>query len=496
VANADRDAYQVLSSDWTGLSRNLIATFYPVRQVEGSEIAWERVPNSIEVRAPITDGTIEQTANWTSPFENQQADAKVSTFSAMLQSGGFDAALKALAAAVPDGAARKAVESLQSSLDGLRGKSAVTKLNSVQIFTGMPPMKISVTAHFRATSNAKTEVQSPLAQLMEWTLPKKLSESGVVTKVLQGGPDGIAKTLYSSEAPQIIAMQFADTLFMPIVIESMGHPLTGPRGSDGLMISAQTTLSILEKGIYPMILFPYLRTRRLAVRLREISLGEAIAVCRLPADRHEATTTEFLRMAARDAEKPTERHIVDPRMMTVQERALLVCHYLSQVSDDGADFTVGADGRLSDYVVFDSDLMVDGVDLGEVAGKTYQAHPLLGVHVEILERLCASRGDWLIGLLACQLTDSQVPDYASMTDPQLLEWCKSRMDAIRAMPESDFEALYLAFSNGSAQLNHFFSISIDGEGVIFNPQDAEAGNKYPARFRAISCVSAATRRLF
>lgn len=247
-----------------------------------------------------------------------------------------------------------------------------------------------------------------------------------------------------------------------------------------------------------MILFPYLRTRRLAVRLREISLGEAIAVCRLPADRHEATTTEFLRMAARDAEAPTERHIVDPRMMTVQERALLVCHYLSQVSDDGADFSVGSDGHLSDYVVFDLDLMVESVDLGEVAGKAYRAYPLLGVHVEILERVCAGRGDWLIGLLACQVmaTDATMPDYPTMTDPQLIEWCKSAMDAIRALPESQFEALYLAFASGAHQLNHFFSVSIDGEGVIFNPQDAEAGNKPPARFRALSCVSAATRRLF
>lgn len=247
-----------------------------------------------------------------------------------------------------------------------------------------------------------------------------------------------------------------------------------------------------------MILFPYLRTRRLAVRLREISLGEAIAVCRLPADRHEATTTEFLRFSTRDAETPTDRHMADPRLMTVQERALLVCHYLAQVSDDGADFTVGTDGKLSDYVVFDADLMADQVPVGEVAGKPYVLRPLLGVHAEILERLCAGRGDWLIGLLACQVSEAEAPapDYSVMTDPQLLEWCKSRMDEIRAMPESDFEALYVAFSRGSTQLKHFFAVNVDDDGVVFEPQDAEAGNQYPARFRALPCISSATRRLF
>nr|WP_319566320.1 hypothetical protein [uncultured Rhodoferax sp.] len=247
-----------------------------------------------------------------------------------------------------------------------------------------------------------------------------------------------------------------------------------------------------------MILFPYLRTRRLAVRLREISLGEAIAVCRLPADRHEATTTEFLRFATRDAETPTDRHVADPRMMTVQERALLVCHYLAQVSDGGADFSVGSDGKLSDYVVFDADLMVDQVQVGEVTGKAYVLRPLLGVHAEILERLCVKRGDWLIGMMACQVSDAEAlqPDYTALTDPQLLEWCKGRMDAIRALPESDSEALYLAFSIGSTQIKHFFAVNVDDEGLVFEPQNSEAGNQYPARFRSLSCVSPATRRLF
>lgn len=247
-----------------------------------------------------------------------------------------------------------------------------------------------------------------------------------------------------------------------------------------------------------MILFPYLRTRRMAVRLREISLGEAISICRLPADRHEATTTEFLRFAAHNAETPTDRHVADPRLMTVQERALLVCHYLSQVSDEGADFSVGGDGKLSDYVVFDADLMVDQTPVGEVAGVPYIFKPLLGVHAEILERLCSGRGDWLIGLMACQMHPSEdlAPDYSAMTDPQLLEWCKGRMDIIRAMPESDFEALYVEYSAGSVKLKHYFSVNVDGDGLVFEPQGTEAGNQYPARFRALSCVSPATRRLF
>lgn len=247
-----------------------------------------------------------------------------------------------------------------------------------------------------------------------------------------------------------------------------------------------------------MILFPYLRTKRIAVQLRELTLGNSIALCKLPPDRHEAVTTEFLKMVAASAEQPTAKHIVNPRLMTVQERTLLVCHYLSNVSDEGADFAVGEAGHLSDYVVFDADLESEVVDLGQVNGKDMRMRPLLGVHAEMLERLCTNRGEWVTGMMACQVHDSsdEAPDFATMTDPKLLEWVKSRMDAVLALPESEFEALYLAHASGLAKQRHFFSVSVDDGGLTFEVQNTEAGHQHPARFRAISCVSATTQRLY
>jgi hypothetical protein len=236
-----------LSSDWTGLSKHLIATFYPVQQIPGSKdaLAWERKPDTPEVRAPLTEGTIEQTANWTSPFENQTADAKLGTFSAMLQSGGFSPALQALAALFPkDSVGSGLVNGLNKTLDDLRGKTSITKLNSVQIFTGMPPMKVNVTAHFRALRDSKQEVELPLSQLVEWSLPKQLSNSGIATKVIEGAKSGLVESLYSGDAPQIIGMQFANMLFIPLVIESVSRPLTGPRDRYGYLTSAQVTLSL------------------------------------------------------------------------------------------------------------------------------------------------------------------------------------------------------------------------------------------------------------
>lgn len=247
-----------------------------------------------------------------------------------------------------------------------------------------------------------------------------------------------------------------------------------------------------------MILFPHLRTRRIAVRLRELTLGEAIAVCKLPAERHELTTTEFLRFVASAAEAPQDRYLTDPRLWTVEERTLLVCHYLSQTTEDGPDFSVGQGATLSDYAVFDADLSQDRIELGTVAGKPMAMRPMIGIQAEILERACTNRGEWLIGAMACQMlpTDEAEPRWSELSDIQMLEWVGAKSDAIRALPESDFEALLLAYSAGARALHHFFTLSFDDHGIVCEPNAGEAGHQNPARFLAISCVSGAARQLF
>lgn len=236
----------VLSSDWTGLSPHLIASFFPVRRVvEGTNVRWERVPGSPEVRAPITDGNLEQAANWTSPFENQTADAKLSSLSSMFQTGGFEAILNSLQQTVgQDSFLGGQIGDANDTLKSLEGRTAVTKLNSTQVFSGMPPLKITVTAHFRALYDPVAEVESPMDQLMEWAVPKKLSTQGLVGNALDSSQEKGWRTVYPSEAPQVIGMSYANRLFKPVVIESAPVPLTGPRDSSGYMITAAMTLSL------------------------------------------------------------------------------------------------------------------------------------------------------------------------------------------------------------------------------------------------------------
>lgn len=240
-------AVKPLSSDWTGLNPNLIATFRAVkREKVGDQFQWIGVPGSPVVAAPITEANIEHTINWQSPFENVGADQRFSSLSALLQTGAL-APLGMLwdqfIRQIPDSVLQQYGVNKQaatSALTALEGKSSVTKLNSTQVFNGLPPMKISFTAHFRAEVNPQEEVEQPLSQLIAWALPKSIVDDGILAQAAQGK----AQSPWPSETPTIIGMQYAGRSFMPLVIESVPYPLSAPRDPNGRMLSAQIPMVV------------------------------------------------------------------------------------------------------------------------------------------------------------------------------------------------------------------------------------------------------------
>lgn len=239
MAETTQGTKDPLSSDWGGLSPHLIARFFKVQRSLDSDkktVLWERVPDSIEVHTPLSDAVAETTLNWQSPFENVGPDQKFSSLSAMLQTGGFTALLQQLQSQFPGlGALDTAVQQTQT----LEGRSNLTKLNSTQVFNGMPPIKINVTAHFRAYKDARKEVRDPMNQLMAWALPQKLAPDGLAAATLRGDP-----AFFQSQVPQILGMKYGDMLFSPIVIESIPYPLSGQRDSNGVLTQASLSLQL------------------------------------------------------------------------------------------------------------------------------------------------------------------------------------------------------------------------------------------------------------
>lgn len=251
----------VLGSDWTGLSPHLLARIYPVRKLaDGS--GWEQgrkregtttdqyvADDGIEVHAPMSDGTSEIALNWTSPFENSGAESKIPALSAMLQSGSMTSILQGIGSAgvLSDTMGDMAKQSADFARR-IEGKTGITKLNSTQIFSGMPPNKLTFTLHFRAFRDAIREVREPVLKLKEWALPQALAADGLIAGGIKNGTSqNVIDTLFPSLTPQIVGLRYGDMTYQPMVIESVSDPITNPRTEQGVMVacSVQITLGTL-----------------------------------------------------------------------------------------------------------------------------------------------------------------------------------------------------------------------------------------------------------
>jgi hypothetical protein len=166
----------------------------------------------------------------------------------MLQSGQLAPELQNILSRMPLGSAADAGTSVGKLLRDATGRTGITKLNSTQVFSGMPPVKISFTAHFRALIDAYSEVRQPITQLEQWAVPQYLADQGVIAGALQNGlKQSSLETIYPSVAPQLLAMKYGDQTILPIVIESISKPITLPRSSQGeaLTVAVQLTVATL-----------------------------------------------------------------------------------------------------------------------------------------------------------------------------------------------------------------------------------------------------------
>jgi hypothetical protein len=185
--------------------------------------------------------------NWTSPFEGAGAESKAPTLSAMLQSGQLSQTVQAFIDTV-GGGNNASAQSALSTVAQSTGRTGMTKLNSTQTFTGMPPAKITATLHFRAVKDALAEVRDPISMLEQWAVPQLLASDSVLGNAAKTqGQDGLVQTIYPSVVPQILGMRYGDMVLGPVVIETIGRPVTNPRTVDGVltMCSVQVSISTL-----------------------------------------------------------------------------------------------------------------------------------------------------------------------------------------------------------------------------------------------------------
>jgi len=246
-----------------------------------------------------------------------------------------------------------------------------------------------------------------------------------------------------------------------------------------------------------MVHFPLLRTRRLTVQLRELTIGESIAIASMPPHLPEAECTAFLRAAIHSAQG-----VEDTADWTVQERMLAVCHYLAATAEDGPDFSLG-EGHYSDYLdgAIDIQPQTPQIEVGELSGDVWHMRHLTGRMAESIERMAgevqdavgqplAGRLHWLLGGMAAQMvrTSETVPD-ANVAEGAFDEWLVARMRVMSAFSESDFAALMSLYFEGREKLRHLFRIEFSKDGIVAMPKGGAAANLPPARFPVRAALS-------
>lgn len=261
----DSGGFQV-ASPWGKLSPLLLAKISPCDPRTGQILAEDSETGEIfyPVVAPITDFNLEGSFTWQSPFENAGTESKAPALMALIQSGqvsvymnmlqgalggvqdSFGGGLSAKIAAPVIDAAQTAAKKAGQLAGELEGRTGITKLNSRQVFSGMPPVKMTGNMHFRAVMDAMDEVVMPYNQLWRWSVPRQLADDGVLAAIYQNvqGGGGFIKGLFPSKAPRTVALTYAGETFGPLIIESIGAPLDGPKDTAGNSIHKVVNLSL------------------------------------------------------------------------------------------------------------------------------------------------------------------------------------------------------------------------------------------------------------
>jgi len=248
AADGRQAANPRLQSQWPGLSPHLLAEFYEVYRKEDG--VWARVDEKTTVAAPLTEANLEATLNWQSPFEQTGADSKAPILLSMLQSGAFQPlidALKLTGGSISQSIATAAASSSTEFMRQFEGRSGMTKLNSTQVFTGMQPVKFSVTALFRAWRDPVAEVEKPVDQLWKWALPVDLAQESTIlsrTANAAAGQQDALDILMPSKAPVRIGLRYKGRVYFPLVIESINYPMGGPTTVNGKLAECLVQMSL------------------------------------------------------------------------------------------------------------------------------------------------------------------------------------------------------------------------------------------------------------
>lgn len=230
-----------------------------------------------------------------------------------------------------------------------------------------------------------------------------------------------------------------------------------------------------------MLNFPRIELGERMVHLRELKMGEALELARMPELLLEARLTKFLSAILEDAALALS--------LSVQERYFLLMQYLSV--QDGSPLTTNA--NFNKYLLIPSQrepwqqsIVSDGLTVNHLTGN----------QAEILETLCEDVADWVLGAMAfqCELTGVDWPTLPKNNpkNSELSLVMRDRIAILESMDQSIFNNLYEHYLFSCDRLSRFIKTGFDAKGVIvLGGADVDA----PARFRASTSLIGIIDRL-
>jgi len=249
-----------------------------------------------------------------------------------------------------------------------------------------------------------------------------------------------------------------------------------------------------------MIRISELRTQRMSVFLKELSIKQSVDIALISPHMNEHASTIMLRYAIENMTvNKIGDDLSDPIKWTVQERLMAVSHYLAATTDTGPDFDVGEEGKYSDYLRIGNDesdvFSSDPIVVGDVGGDVWFIRHLTGEMVESVERLDGEIGEisgrlhWIMGCMAAQLyrkEDMSVGDHQGDIDKMLME----KMTVFSSFSESDFTNLLGLYYAARVKLNHLFEIDFSNNGIVALPAERKGVSDLPpARFPSHACIT-------
>lgn len=225
------------SNHYQGINEKLL---FKVRLCDVDGNALEGSAEQVTCIALSGDKPIE--SQYSTPFENSNPEHRLPTLMGQIQAGEWINTLDAVASAIP--LVGKLSPEKRKELGVLTGRSNLTKVNSVQVFTSTASIHLPMTLLFETWADAKTEVEDQISLLEQWALPEELSEQSIIANVVENPS---LESLFPSLVPPYVAVYYGGKRYAPMLIQSVSAPIVAPMDRDANRLILQVPVTFISR---------------------------------------------------------------------------------------------------------------------------------------------------------------------------------------------------------------------------------------------------------